>query len=171
MSKWTIEDQENVIKASLVGALFVAWITAIFLLKELTLLWFGFVRISDAIGVSVIIPLIYYFRQLRKNPKVLSYGWRLRELCGEFQDEYLRSRFQQATTLAFQLMMFAAIVGYVGGGIVNKFGDPAWLSYKMVPLLVIVSGNLSFYLSLRDVLDDQDDTPEPLIEQSSKDNS
>jgi len=171
MSKWTIEDQENVVRASLVGALFVAWITAIFLLKELTLLWFGFVRISDAIGVSVIIPLIYYFRQLRKNPKVLSYGWRLRELCGEFQDEYLRNRFQQATTLAFQLMMFAALFGYVGCEIVISFGDPAWLSYKMVPLLVIVSGNMSFYLSLRNVLDDQDDTPEPLIEQSSKDNS
>jgi MFS family permease len=171
MSKWTIEEQEKVVKASLVGALFVGWLTALFLLEELTLRWFGLVRISDAIGVSVIIPLIYYFRQLLKNPKVLSYGWRLRELCGEFQDEYLRSRFQQATTLAFQLMMFAAFFGYVGGEIVTKFGDPAWLSYKMVPLLVIVSGNLSFYLSLRNVLDVQDDAAEPLLEQSSKDNS
>jgi hypothetical protein len=171
MSKWTIEEQENVVKASLVGALFVGWITAIFLLEEITLRWFGFVRISDAIGVSVIVPLIYYFHHLRKNPKALSYGWRIRELCGEFQDEYLRNRFQQATTLAFQLMIFAAFFGYVGAEIVTRFGDPAWLSFKMAPLLVIVCGNLSFYLSLRNVLDDQDDTPEPLIEQSVKDNS
>jgi len=171
MSKWTIEEQENVVKASLVGALFLVGFAAVFLLEELTLRWFGLVKISDAISVSVIVPLIYYFHHLRKNPKVLSYGWRLRELCGEFQDEYLRNRFQQATTLAFQLMMFAAFFGYVGGEIVTKFGDPAWLSYKMVPLLVIVSGNLSFYLSLRNVLDDQDDAAEPLIEQSSKDNS
>jgi hypothetical protein len=171
MSKWTIEEQENVVKASLVGALFLVGFAAVFLLEELTLRWFGLVKISDAIGVSVIIPLIYLIRQTWRNPKTLSYGWRLRELCGEFQDEYLRNRFQQATTLAFQLMIFAAFFGYVGAEIITRFGDPAWLSFKMAPLLVIFCGNLSFYLSLRNVLDDQDDAADLYIEQSSKDNS
>lgn len=160
MSKWTIEDQENVVKASLTNALFLSVLVAVFLLEDLTLHWFGLVKISDAIGVSVIFPLIYFIRQFWKQPKILSYGWRLRELCGDFQDEYLRSHFQRATTLAFQLMMLAAAFGFVGSDLVIKYGDPSWISYKMVPLFTVLIGNLSFYLSLRHVLDEQDDSAE-----------
>ena len=165
MRHMTIKEQENFIQASLTGAAFITVMATIFLLEEITLLWFGLTKISDAIGVSMLIPVLIYLVQMKKNPKMLSYGWRLRELCDEFDDEYLRSRFQSATTLAFQLMMFAALLGYIASDMVIQLGDPAWLSHKMLPFLVLFVGNLSFYLSLRNVLDVQDE----VVEQSTKD--
>lgn len=160
MTTWSIEDQENCIKAAVTSAAFLSWFTGFHLLKDITLLWFQLSTVSAVIGAAIILPLIYFMYKMWQQPKLLSYGWRLREMCGDFQDEYLRSRFQRATTLAFQLTILVAFLGYVATELVLAHGNPQWLSYQQVPLLTVLVGMLSFYLSLRNVLDDQDEPAE-----------
>lgn len=160
MTTWTIEDQENCVKSAITSAAFLSWLTGFHLLKDITLLWFELTTVSEVIGAAIILPLIYFMYKMWQQPKLLSYGWRLREICGDFQDEYLRSRFQRATTLAFQLTILVAFLGYVASELVLAKGDPQWLSYKLVPLLTVFVGMLSFYLSLRNVLDEQDEPAE-----------
>lgn len=160
MTAWTIEDQENCVKAAITSAAFLSWLTGFHLLKDITLLWFQLNTVSEVIGAAIILPLIYFMYKMWQQPKLLSYGWRLREMCGDFQDEYLRSRFQRATTLAFQLTILAAFLGYVASELVLAQGHPQWLSYKLVSLLTVFVGMLSFYLSLCNVLDDQDEPAE-----------
>jgi hypothetical protein len=157
MATWTIEDQENCVKASLFGALFVALITGFQLLRDISLFWFQMSTLSDVFGFGIFLSLIYFLVKVRKTPKLLSYGWKIREICGDFQDEYLRSRFQRATTLAFHLMITIAFAGYAATHLINKHGDPQWISFQLFPLLTIFIGTLSFYLSLRTVLDEQDE--------------
>lgn len=160
MQTWTIEDQENVVKAALCGASFLTTLSGLLLLKEVSLYWFSLQFVGDLFGLAILIPLMLFLRSMWREPKLLSYGWRLRELCGDFKDEYLRSRFQRATTLAFQLMMMVAFFGFVLADLTIKFGEPAWITHKMVPLLTVCVGNLSFYLGLRNVLDVQEDATE-----------
>lgn len=160
MSTWNIEDQENCVKAAITTAAFLSWLTGFHLLKDITLLWFQLNTVSAVIGAAIILPLIYFMYKMWQQPKLLSYGWRLREMCGDFQDEYLRSRFQRATTLAFQLTILVAFLGYVATELVLAHGNPKLLSYQQVPLLTVLVGMLSFYLSLRNVLDDQDEPAE-----------
>jgi hypothetical protein len=122
------------------------------------LFWFELKTVSDAFGFGVLFSVIYFLVKVTKQPKLLSYGWKIREICGDFQDEYLRSRFQRATTLAFHLMLTIAFAGYAATNLINKHGDPQWISFQLFPLLTIFIGTLSFYLSLRTVLDEQDET-------------
>lgn len=156
MRHWTIEDQENSVKASIIASGFLALLFGIYLLEEITLRWFGLAKISDAIGFSAVFITIFFIRAIWKFPKMMSYGWRLKEMKGEFQDEYLRSNFQRATTLAFQLMILIGFLCYIASNLVVNKGDPAWISYKLVTLLPVVAGLSSFYLSLRKVLDEQE---------------
>ena len=156
MRHWTIEDQENSVKASIIASGFLALLFGIYLLEEITLRWFGLAKISDAIGFSAVFITIFFIRAIWKFPKMMSYGWRLKEIKGEFQDEYLRSNFQRATTLAFQLMILIGFLCYIVSNVLVNKGDPAWISYKLVTLLPVFVGLLSFYLSLRKVLDEQD---------------
>lgn len=160
MQIWTIEDQENVVRAARLSANFLAILAGLWLIEDISLLWFNLTQVNALINLAMLLVLIIFLRKFWREPKLMSYGWRMRELCGDFQDEYLRSRFQSATTLAFQLMMMAAFFGFLIADLVIKHGDPSLISHKMVPLLTIFVGNLSFYLSLRNVLDDQDDTAE-----------
>ncbi len=157
MAVWTVEDQENCVKASTFGALFLALLTGFQLLKDISLFWFEFKAVSDAFGYGVLLSLVYGLIKLTKEPKLLTYGWQTREASGAFQDEYLRSSFQRATTLAFHLMIFVALSGYAATHLVLKHGDPQWVSFQPFPLLTIFVGTLSFYLSLRTVLDEQDE--------------
>lgn len=157
MATWTIEDQENCVKASIFGALFFALLTGFQLLRDISLFWFELKAVSDAFGFGVLFSVIYFLVKVTKQPSLLSYGWKIREICGDFQDEYLRSRFQRATTLAFHLMILIAFLGYAATHLINKHGDPQWLTFQPFPLLTIFSGTLSFYLSLRTVLDEQDE--------------
>ena len=158
MARWTIEDQENCVKAAISGALFFALLTGFQLLRDISLFWFELKTVSDAFGFGVLFSVIYFLVKVTKQPKLLSYGWKIREICGDFQDEYLRSRFQRATTLAFHLMLTIAFAGYAATNLINKHGDPQWISFQLFPLLTIFIGTLSFYLSLRTVLDEQDET-------------
>ena len=160
MQIWTIEDQENFVRAARLSANFLAILAGLWLIEDIGLLWFNLTHARDLISLATLLTLIIFIRKFWREPKLLSYGWRLRELCGDFQDEYLRSRFQSATTLAFQLMMMVALLGFFIADLTKKYGEPSWISHKMVPLLTVFIGNLSFYLSLRNVLDDQDDTAE-----------
>lgn len=160
MQIWTIEDQENFVRAARLSANFLAILAGLWLIEDIGLLWFNLTHARDLISLATLLTLIIFIRKFWREPKLLSYGWRLRELCGDFQDEYLRSRFQSATTLAFQLMMMVALLGFFIADLTIKYGEPSWISHKMVPLLTVFIGNLSFYLSLRNVLDDQDDTAE-----------
>ncbi|MFC4653536.1 MULTISPECIES: hypothetical protein [Rheinheimera] len=160
MATWTIEDQENCVKASHVGALFIALMTGFTLLKDISLYWFEQPAVSDIFGFGVAFSLIYFLYQVAKQPKFLSYGWRIREICGDFQDEYLRSRFQRATTLAYTLTITVAFAGYVATHLIIKNGDPQWVAFQPFPLLTVFVGTLSFYLSLRTVLDEQDEPAE-----------
>jgi len=160
MTTWTIEEQENCVKAAITSAAFLSWLTGFHLLQDITLLWFQLSAVSEVIGATIILPLLYFIYKMWQQPKLLSYGWRLREICGDFPDEYLRSRFQRATTLAFQLTIITAFLGYVATQLVLAHGHPQWLSYQQVPLLTVFVGMLSFYLSLRNVLDDQDEPTE-----------
>ena len=157
MATWTIEDQENCVKAAIFGALFFALLTGFQLLKDISLFWFELKTVSDAFGFGVLFSVIYFLVKVTKQPKLLSYGWKIREICGDFQDEYLRSRFQRATTLAFHLTITIAFAGYAATNLINKHGDPQWISFQLFPLLTIFIGTLSFYLSLRTVLDEQDE--------------
>ena len=157
MATWTIEDQENCVKAAIFGALFFALLTGFQLLRDISLFWFELKTVSDAFGFGVLFSLIYFLVKVTKQPSLLSYGWKIREICGDFQDEYLRSRFQRATTLAFHLTITIAFAGYAATNLINKHGDPQWLSFQPFPLLTIFIGTLSFYLSLRTVLDEQDE--------------
>ncbi|KOO59649.1 hypothetical protein WH43_02490 [Rheinheimera sp. KL1] len=158
MARWTIEDQENCVKAAISGALFFALLTGFQLLRDISLFWFELKTVSDAFGFGVLFSVIYFLVKVTKQPGLLSYGWKIREICGDFQDEYLRSRFQRATTLAFHLMLTIAFAGYAATNLINKHGDPQWISFQLFPLLTIFIGTLSFYLSLRTVLDEQDET-------------
>ena len=160
MSTWTIKEQENVMKSALFGASFLACLTGVLLLKEISLHWFNQPLVSDLFGMAILVPLFFFLRNMWREPKLLSYGWRLRELCGDFRDEYLRSSFQRATTLAFQLMMITAFLGFVATDIIIKYAESGWISHRMVPLLTVFVGNLGLYLGLHKVLDDQDDTAE-----------
>lgn len=155
MATWTIEDQENCVKAAIFGALFFALLTGFQLLKDISLFWFELKTVSDAFGFGVLFSVIYFLVKVRKQPKLLSYGWKIREICGDFQDEYLRSRFQRATTLAYHLTIVVAFSGYVITLLINKDGDPQWLAFQPFLLLTIFIGSISFYLSLRTVLDEQ----------------
>lgn len=157
MATWTIEDQENCVKAALFGALFFAQLTGFQLLRDISLFWFDLKAVSDAFSYGVLFSLIYFLVKVTKQPKLLSYGWKIREICGDFQDEYLRSRFQRATTLAYNLTIVVAFSGYVTTHLINKDGDPQWLVFQPFLLLTIFIGSLSFYLSLRTVLDEQDE--------------
>lgn len=157
MALWTIEDQENCVKASLFGAIFVALITGFELLRDISLFWFELKTVSDAFGFGVLFSVIYFLVKVTKQPKLLSYGWKIREICGDFQDEYLRSRFQRATTLAYHLTIVVAFSGYVITHLINKDGDPQWLVFQPFLLLTIFIGSISFYLSLRTVLDVQEE--------------
>jgi hypothetical protein len=51
-----------------------------------------------------------------------------------------------------------AFFGHVATQLVLVHGHPQWFSYQQVPLLTVFVGMLSFYLSLRNVLDDQDES-------------
>lgn len=157
MTVWTIEDQENCVKAAILGALFFALLTGFQLLKDISLFWFDLKAVSDAFGVGVLFSVIYFLVKVTKQPKLLSYGWKIREICGDFQDEYLRSRFQRATTLAYNLTIVVAFSGYAITNLINKNGDPQWLAFQPFLLLTIFIGSISFYLSLRTVLDEQDE--------------
>ncbi len=157
MAVWTINDQENCVKAALFGALFVALITGFQLLKDISFFWFQMSTLSDVFGFGILCSVIYFLVKVRKLPKLLSYGWKIREICGDFQDEYLRSRFQRATTLAFNLMITIAFTGYAATNLINKHGDPQWIAFQPFLLLTIFIGTLSFYLSLRTVLEEQDE--------------
>ncbi|WP_233080993.1 hypothetical protein [Rheinheimera soli] len=157
MAVWTIEDQENCVKATLFGALFFVLLTGFQLLKDISLFWFQLTLVSDAFGYGVLFSVIYFLVKVTKQPSLLSYGWKIREICGDFQDEYLRSRFQRATTLAFHLTITIAFAGYAATNLINKHGDPQWISFQLFPLLTIFIGTLSFYLSLRSVLAEQDE--------------
>lgn len=157
MATWTIEDQENCVKAAIFGALLFAQLTGFQLLRDISLFWFDLKAVSDAFGFGVLFSVIYFLVKVTKQPKLLSYGWKIREICGDFQDEYLRSRFQRATTLAFHLTITIAFAGYAATNLINKHGDPQWLAFQPFLLLTIFIGSISFYLSLRTVLAEQDE--------------
>lgn len=157
MATWTIEDQENCVKAAIFGALFCALITGFQLLKNISLFWFELEAVSNAFSYGVLFSAIYFLVKVTKQPSLLSYGWKIREICGDFKDEYLRSRFQRATTLAYHLTIVVAFSGYVITHLINKNGDPQWLAFQPFLLLTIFVGSISFYLSLRTVLDEQDE--------------
>lgn len=157
MATWTIEDQENCVKAAIFGALFFAMITGFQLLRDISLFWFELEAVSDAFSYGVLFSVIYFLVKVTKQPKLLSYGWKIREICGDFQDEYLRSRFQRATTLAYNLTLVVAFSGYAVTHLLNKHGDPQWLAFQPFLLLTIFVGSISFYLSLRTVLDEQEE--------------
>lgn len=156
MSKWTIQAQENIVKAAILSSGFLAALSGLYLAQDILLHWFGLVRVSAAVELLVVIPLFYVLKQIHQQPVILSYGWRLQELYGDHLEEYLRSRYQRATALGFQLMILTGFFGYVLAHLILAHGDPAWISHKMVPFLTLFVGNLSFYLSLRHVLDDND---------------
>ena len=158
MATWTIEDQENCVKAAIFGALFFALLTGFQLLRDISLFWFELKAVSDAFSYGVLFSVIYFLVKVTKQPKLLSYGWKIREICGDFQDEYLRSRFQRATTLAYHLTLVVAFSGYVTTHLITKNGNPDWLGFQPFLLLTIFAGSISFYLSLRTVLDEQDET-------------
>jgi hypothetical protein len=157
MARWTIEDQENCVKASIFGALFFALLTGFQLLRDISLFWFELKIVSDIFGVGILASLVYFLVKVAKQPSLLSYGWKIREICGDFQDEYLRSRFQRATTLAYHLTIALAFAGYVTAQLISKKGNPDWLAFQPFLLLTIFIGSISFYLSLRTVLDEQDE--------------
>lgn len=119
--------------------------------------WFELKAASDVFGFGVLVSVVYFLVKVTKQPKLLSYGWKIREICGDFQDEYLRSRFQRATTLAYHLTIALAFAGYVTAQLISKKGNPDWLAFQPFLLLTIFIGSISFYLSLRTVLDEQDE--------------
>lgn len=157
MTVWTIEDQENCVKAALLGALFFALLTGFQLLRDISLFWFELKIVSDIFGVGILASLVYFLVKVAKQPSLLSYGWKIREICGDFQDEYLRSRFQRATTLAYHLTIALAFAGYATAQLISKKGNPDWLAFQPFLLLTIFIGSISFYLSLRTVLDEQEE--------------
>ncbi len=158
MTKWTIEDQENCVKSGITGAAFVALLTGFELLRSISLSWLENKALADVFGVGVILSVFYFLYQIRHQPKMMSYGWKIKEINGDFQDEYLRSRFQRATTMAFQLAMLTAFAGYALTELVLELGKTAMLPPQLVPLLTVFVGTLAFYLNLRTALDEQDET-------------
>ncbi len=157
MSNWTIQEQENSVKAAATCACFVSWLSGIWLLEQISLFWPELKGVNTTLLIALLVTVGWFLRKLSQQPSLLSYGWRMREICGEFQDEYLRTSFQRATSRAFYLMTLIAFIGLVTPDVVAKFTDPAVLSNQLFPLLILLSGNLSFYLQLRGVLDDSAD--------------
>ncbi len=157
MSNWTIQDQENSVKAAATGACFVSWLTGIWLLEQISMFWPELTGVNAVLSIALLVTVGWFLRKMSQQPRLLSYGWRLREICGEFHDEYLRASFQRATSRAFSLMMLVALIGLVTPDVVAKFADPARVSNQLFPLLILFSGNLSFYLQLRGALDDAAD--------------
>ncbi|MCT6698049.1 hypothetical protein [Rheinheimera sp. 4Y26] len=157
MKTWTIEDQENCVKSGITGAAFVAALTGFELLRDITLAWFDFKLLADVFGIGIILSVLWFLYQIRHQPKMMTYGWKIREINGDFQDEYLRSRFQHATTMAFQLAMLTAFTGYAFTELLINEGKTALLPPQLVPLFTVFVGTLTFYLKLRTTLDEQDD--------------
>lgn len=157
MATWTIQQQEDGIKAAISSAFFLTAYTGFSLLDDISTRWFGLPIMSSIMQFGLMIAVLYFLRQMYKQPNLLSYGWRIREMFGDYPDEYLRSCFQRATTIACQLMIMSGFAVYVLTMLIEKHGDPKWLSYKIVILLPIFIGNLSFYLTLRTTFDDAEE--------------
>lgn len=157
MSKWTVQEQENSVKAAVFSSALISLISFIYLLDEISLLWFKSEAANDLITFGYLIAVYYFFRTLSREPALLNYGWRLRELHGDYVDEYLRSRYQRATALAFQLMTLMSFLCIVFTDLVAKFGWEEFLSFKLFSILTLLAGSLSFYLKLRTVFHEQDD--------------
>ena len=166
MATWTIQQQEDGIKAAISSAFFLTAYTGFSLLDDISTRWFGLPIMSSIMQFGLMIAVLYFLRQMYKQPSLLSYGWRIREMFGDYPDEYLRSRFQRATTIACQLMIMSGFAVYVLTMLIEKHGDPKWLSYKIVVLFPMFIGNLSFYLTLRTALDDATEQNEPSNEGS-----
>lgn len=158
MSKWTVQEQESSVKAAVFSSAFISLICLVYFLDEISLLWFKSELANDLLGFGYFIAVFYFFRSLYREPQLLNYGWRLRELHGDYPDEYLRSRFQRATALAFQLMIATSFLCIVLTDLVVKFGWQTFLSFKLFSIVTALVGSLSFYLALRTVLSEQDDT-------------
>jgi hypothetical protein len=157
MSNWTIQDQENSVKAATTGACFLSWLSGIWLLEQICLFWPELKGVNTVLSIALLVTIGWFLRKLAQQPGFFSYGWRMREICGEFQDEYLRTRFQRATCRAFHLMTGIAITGHLTLGLVADFAELVVISNQLFPLLILFSGNLSFYMQLRGVLDDSAD--------------
>lgn len=154
MINWTIQQQENSVKAAVTGACFLSWLSGIWLLEQISFFWPEQKGVHAALSIALLVAVGWFLRKVAQQPGFFRYGWRLREICGEFQDEYLRTSFQRATSRAFYLMTSIAFIGLVAPDVVAKFADPSVIPQQLFPLLILFSGNLSFYLQLRTVLDD-----------------
>lgn len=157
MANWTIQDQENSVKAAATGACFLSWLSGIWLLEQISLFWPELKGVNTALSIALLVTVGWFLRKIAQQPSFLSYGWRIREICGDFQDEYLRTSYQRATSRAFSLMLLMAFIGLVTPEVVANFAEPTLVSNQLFPLLILFSGNLSFYLQLRGVLDDSAD--------------
>ncbi|WP_040554146.1 hypothetical protein [Rheinheimera sp. A13L] len=157
MSKWSVQDQENSVKAAVFSSAFISLISFVYFLDEISLLWFKSEAANDLLTFGYLIAVFYFFRTLSCQPGLLNYGWRLRELHGDYADEYLRSRYQRATALAFQLMIITSFLCIVLTDLLVKFGWADFLSFKLFSILTVLVGSLSFYLKLRTVFNEQDD--------------
>ncbi len=160
MSTWSIQEQEASIKAATINAGFISCLTGSLLFEELSSKWLQVTALSYFFEISILVCCILFLRKAVKNPQLLSFGWRKREIYGNYQDEYLRSGFQQASTVAFQITIIVCFVGYLCSDLIAKNGDPSWVFDKHFLLLSVFAGNLTFYLKLRQMFDDQDEQPE-----------
>ncbi len=160
MSTWSIQEQEASIKATTLSAGFISGLTGCMLFEELSTKWLQVTALSYFFEISILVCCVLFLRQAAKNPQLLSFGWRKREIYGNYQDEYLRSGFQQASTVAFQSTIIIAFVGYLFSDLIAKNGDPSWVFDKQFLLLSVFVGNLTFYLKLRQMFNDQDDQDE-----------
>jgi hypothetical protein len=158
MSKWSVQEQEDSVKAVVLNSAFISWISILWFLDEITLLWFKSEAANDLLLLGYLPCFYYYFRQIKNHPTGLNHGWRLSEWYGSYLDEYLRSRFQRAATMAFHVMLTAALLGIVLPDLLVKVGLEYFLSFKLFSILTLFVGSLSFYLNIRTVLDEQDDT-------------
>ncbi|MBU1620383.1 MAG: hypothetical protein KJ556_09020 [Gammaproteobacteria bacterium] len=158
MSKWSVQEQENSVKAAAFSSAFISWISILWFLDEITLLWFKSETANDLLLLGYLPCLYYIFRQMKNHPTVLNHGWRLAEWYGNYLDEYLRSRFQRATTMAFHMMLTVALLGVVLPDLLLKFGLDHFLSFKLFSIVTLFVGSLSFYLNIRTVFNEQDDT-------------
>ncbi len=158
MTTWSIQEQEGAIKAAIISSGFLTAFTGFNLLAEISTRWLGLPMLSTIMHVGLLVSSIMFIRALWMHPNVASHGLRLREIFGNYTDEYLRSRFQRATTVACQLMIGSGFAIYVLVMFIDKHSNSAWISYELVALLPLFIGNLSLYWTLRNTLDDADES-------------
>lgn len=169
MQAWSIQQQEFAIQRSLFWSGFISLVSISIFIRQLALHWAESPDLAMWLEAPSILLYFYSIYRICRQPELIRWNterkfnadWR-----ADFNDEYLKQAFLQASNKGYQSAVGIAVVGSV-----LTLSPSDWLASLsqwfpadvLLPLVGLV-GTGAFYLSLRSALQDEN----PLDEQATR---